>query len=216
LRCLFSEADNPPEVIQATRAKAVKEILTSVSEPYAELMNNAGDTKFCRCNDATDEAKQNCVFLQLGSLMQGLRAAEMAPLPDTESYKGSVEVLATKLRALKVAHYKTPGAAPHQDVHVNCGTRHQQVIDGVMNGTIELTGNVIQALRERAKKSGAYTDTLFYEMKDMEERNPSSEPDENLRGDAAHYKQIEDFGTAKDYYSESYPAVAIKVEDFDA
>jgi len=207
------------DMIATTRTKALKEVIASVSVPYTELLNAPikGTTQFCRSKDANEETKEMCQLQQLGSLIKGLTASGMLPFPQAEQqYKGSVQELAKTLEVIKVSHFKLPGVKPHQDTHGSCGIQHIQAIREAKSGAVELTGYFIQELKERAKKSGAFSEELFRELKGMEERNPSPVPEEDLREDGMHYKQMEDFVTAPDYYSESFAGVVIKVEDVDA
>jgi hypothetical protein len=177
---------------------------------------NEGTKKYCRSKDAPEHTKESCQLQQLGSLMKGLTVSGMMPVPEAGDIKCSAQELASKLEAIKVTHFKLPDAKPHQDSHGNCGIHHQQAIRDAMSGVVQLTGCFVQDLKERAKRSGAFSEGLFLELKDMEERNPSPIPEENLQEDGTHFKQVEDFVTAPDYYSESYAGVVIKVEDVDA
>ncbi|KAK0616781.1 hypothetical protein B0T14DRAFT_434907, partial [Immersiella caudata] len=204
------------DVIADARLKALKKVIASVSGPYEQLMGSDDGVQFCRAKEAPQHTKEQCQLQQLGSLIKGLKAAGLVPFPEAENYHGSVQDLAAKFEAIKVRHFKLPGAKPHQDSHGSCGIQHSQAIDDALSGVVPLTGFFVQELKDRAKRCGAYTEQLFNELKDMEERNPSPIPEEDLREDGTHYKQLEDFGTTPDYYSESYAGVVIKVEDVDA
>ncbi|KAK4449616.1 hypothetical protein QBC34DRAFT_350776 [Podospora aff. communis PSN243] len=206
------------DVIADARLKALKKVIASVSVPYEQLLAGDDGVKFCRAKEAPSHTKELCQEVQFGSLARNLRAARLIPFPDAESYKGSVQDLAAKFEAIKVSHYKLPDAKPHQDSHGSCGIQHRQAIRDALSGVVPLTGFFVQELKDRAKRSGAYNEQLFNELKDMEERNPSPIPEDDLREDGTHYKQQEDFASAPDYYSESYYAgakVIIKVEDVD-
>lgn len=205
------------DVIEDARLKALKAIVASVSGHYDALMGNPdSEVELCRSKDATENVKEQCQLLQLGSLMKGLKTAGLCPFPNAEAYKGSVHDLGTKFNGIKIAHFKLPGAKPHQDTHGSCGKEHHNAISEALSTDVQLTGCFIQELKERAKKSGAFNEALFHELKDMEVRNPSPIPEEDLKEDGTHFKQVEDFDTAPDYYSESYAGVVIKVEDVDA
>lgn len=200
----------------ATRIKALKQILPVVSGPLQDMLDASPSStaKFCRAN-VGEETKEQCQLIASASLMRGLVGAGLMPVPKPEEYTGSVDELAKKLLGLKVAHYKLPGAKPHQDSHHNCGIQHAEAIKAAMAQDVELSGVFIQALKERAKKSGAFTQELFKDLKPMEDRNPSPIPDEDLRSDVVHYKQEEDFDGAVDYYADGNTGVVIKVEHFD-
>jgi hypothetical protein len=204
-----------PDVIADARLKALKKVIASVSVPYEQLLGEDG-VKFCRAKEAPSLTKEHCLAQQLGSLIKSLKTAQLIPLPEAEKYNGSVQDLAAKFEAIKVSHYKLADAKPHQDSHGSCGIQHRQAICDALSGVVPLTGFFVQELKDRAKRSGAYNEQLFNELKDMEERNPSPIPEEDLRENGTHYKQLEDFDTAPDYYSESYAGVVIKVEDVDA
>ncbi|KAK0644174.1 hypothetical protein B0T16DRAFT_392570 [Cercophora newfieldiana] len=205
------------DVIAHARLKALKTIIDSINGPLEALMGSPWDIfEFCRSKDAPDHTKEQCQLQQLGSLLKGLKTSGLTPLPEAEEYKGSAQNLAAKVKAIKVAHFKLPNVQPHQDTHGSCGIQHSQAIDGALSKTVQLTGYFVQELKDRAKRCGAFNGGLFHELKEMEERNPSPIPEEDLREDGAHFKQLEDFDTAPGYYSESYAGVVIKVEDVDA
>ncbi len=206
------------DIISKTRLEALEKILPAVTTALQELMAAPVQktTKLCLCKDATDDVKEQCQLQQLGSLVSGLCAAGLNPVPEVASYKGSVEELAKKLQGIKVAHYKLANTKPHLDTHSNCGSKHKEIISEALEKTVQLSGRLIQALKHRAEVSGAFSDDLFVSLKDMEKRDPSPEPKEDLRLNATYFKQVEDFATSPDYYSESYAGVVIKVEDFDA
>lgn len=196
---------------------AVDKIFPAIEIPFQQLLNGPRDTskKFCRAIDAADETKEQCQLLQLGSLMSGLTMAGLLPVPKAETYRGSVIDLAKKILGIKLAHFKIPGIRPHQDAHHSCGIQHEKAVEDAMPSMIQMRGQLIRELRLRARKSGAYSKDLFTEVMKMEEQDPSSVADYDLRRDITHYKQLEDFNRTPDYYSETYTDVVVKDEKVD-
>ncbi|KAK0707707.1 hypothetical protein B0H67DRAFT_495276 [Lasiosphaeris hirsuta] len=201
------------------RADALNKLIPGISIPFQELlaapMGNV--LKFCKAKDASDDIKEQCQLQQLGSLLSGLTGAGLMPLPNPDKYNGSVCELAGKLEKIKVGHFKLPNTKPHSDTHSKCGSHHKQAVADAMPPLVQLSGKIIQELKIRAEKSGAFSIELFQDLRDMEERDPSPEPKEDLAVNGTHFKQVEDFATSPDYYSEGYMSnPVIKVEDADA
>ncbi|KAK3349622.1 hypothetical protein B0T25DRAFT_610517 [Lasiosphaeria hispida] len=201
------------------RMDALNKLIPAIDIPFQELLTAPAENvlKFCKSKDATDDIKEQCQLQQLGSLLSGLTVARLMPLPSPEKYNGSVSELAGKLEKIKVGHFKLPNTKPHSDTHSKCGIHHKQAVADAMPAFVQLSGKIIQQLKTRAEKSGAFSNELFQDLREMEERDPSPEPKEDLVLDGRHFKQVEDFATSQDYYSEGYTAnPAIKVEDVDA
>ncbi|KAK5662296.1 hypothetical protein OQA88_8202 [Cercophora sp. LCS_1] len=215
---LWKDQDLPDYVIgliASARLEAVTQILYALSVPFSELMDATKnqEVKFCRSTDGSIDIKHQCQFQQLGSLMSGLMSADLMPVPSAESYKGSVHDLANKVNKIKVTRFKVPGVVPHQDTHSGCGIGHKEAVVDAMPSMVQLKGELIQELKGRAKRSGAYNSDLFRELNEMEEREPSPVPEVNLREDPQHYKQFEDFDATDPF---EHFDVEIKVEDVDA
>jgi hypothetical protein len=137
------------------------------------------------------ELKQSCQHLQLGSLMSALAAAGLLPFPKASEYRGSVADLAEKVRAIKVARFKLPGVPPHLNGHNNCGIEHEEAVDSAMREDAHLTPEVINRLKLRAQKSGAFSPELFQSLQDTDGMVTTTESMlKELRLDAVHFKQV--------------------------
>ena len=214
IHCVLLTQSNMPstDLIAQTRLNSLEKMLSAISTSFQELLDapHQHSLKLCRGKNATDDIKEQCQLQQLGSVISGLTAAGLMPLPDPKKYSGSVKELAKKLESVKVAHYRMPGIKPHQDVHSNCSIKHMQVVNDGMKAPIYLGDELIRELKLRSQKSGAYSNKLFRGLK---ESIPGHI--EDLRRDDTHFKQVEDFCTSPDYGSLSYSPEEIKIAELD-
>ncbi|KAK4034859.1 hypothetical protein C8A01DRAFT_38683 [Parachaetomium inaequale] len=194
------------DLITKTRNDCVTKIVRAIEEPLRELMSGDKDNlKFCRTKDANLELKQSCQHLQLGSLMSALATAGLLPFPKASEYRGSVADLAEKVRAIKVARFKLPGVPPHLDGHNNCGIEHEEAVDSAMREDAQLTPEVINQLKLRAQKSGAFSRELFQSLQDTDGMVATTESIlKSLRLDALHFKQV---------VKDSVPALRLSEDD---
>ncbi|KAK3332318.1 hypothetical protein B0T19DRAFT_473232 [Cercophora scortea] len=205
------------DLIAKTRLDTLKAFALAVDVPVKKLMDNCREQKtdFCRSKDASGDLKEACQLQQLGSLYSGLTIAGLMPFPDPEEYKDSASNLAKKLLGVKAIRFKLPGVLPHNDTHFDCGIKHKEAVNEIMKKSVQPSGAVIQQLKIRAMKSGAYSDELFKELKGMEERDPSPEPMEDLHDDKTLYKHTDD-PASPDYFSGSDESgVPVKLEDLE-
>ena len=188
--------------MKSARDQALAKILPAIETPFNKLLHEPKTKNFCRSFDASDEEFEQCQLLQLGSLMSGLTAANVRPVPEATSYHGSVYDLAKKLKSMKIVRFKFPGVKPHFDFHRSCGIQHEEAIDNAMPSSIAMDEQLTEELWRRSKKSGAFSTELFSEIIPMMNEDLVSSVDKELKQNATHYKQAEDFETAPDYYSE--------------
>ncbi|KAK3381956.1 hypothetical protein B0H63DRAFT_476982 [Podospora didyma] len=181
------------DLISSTRMRTIEKLIEIIEVPHHELMDvTKPASDFCRSKDATDDTKQACRYQQLGSLFGELTKAGLVPIPKAADYKGSATDLATKVANVKVICFKIPGSAPHLDSHWNCGIKNKEKAEAAISGNAPPSAQLIQQLKDRAEKSGAYSDVMFYDFKEIEERDPSPDPMDDLHSDDTHYKQGDD------------------------
>ena len=190
--------------------------MKAINQPLQELMSGGKERtiKFCRAKGAHEDLKESCQLQQLGSLVSGLTTVGLLPFPAPEEYRGSVVDLAEKVWAVKVARFRIPGTPPHMDSHINCGINHNEALKRIMCKDAQLNGDIIRQLRIRAHKSGAFSEELFRDLKEVEERYPSSEPMEYLHLNTIHFKQVTDLSFNPS--SEDEAKQGIKSEDLEA
>lgn len=168
--------------------------MQAIDLPIRELLRDGEKRtlKFCRSKDAPDDLKESCQFQQLGSWMSGLIATGLLPFPTPKSYSGSVAELVEKLQRIKLSRFKVPGTPPHLDSHINCGMNHKENLNAIVSEHAKLSGNIIQQLRLRSLKSGAFSEELFRELRRMDEKDPGMEPTEALHRESIHFKRVTD------------------------
>ena len=140
-------------------------MVATFNEPCRVLLDGSEKLKYCRSGDATAEIKEQCLHLQLGSLMSGLNAVGMMPFPMEDKYLGSFGEMVKKLETVKVARYKLPGTLPHTDSHINCGFKHREAIKAVKQEPVYLTRSLFATLRRHGEESMAYRKESFAEVK---------------------------------------------------
>ncbi|EAQ84748.1 predicted protein [Chaetomium globosum CBS 148.51] len=182
------------ELLKETRNDFLATIVRAVDDPLRELMRGDKEsTNYCRAKDADAELKQSCQHLQLGSLMTSLATTKLLPFPTTKTYKGSVAVLAERVRAIKVARFKLPGTPPHLDSHCNCGVDYEEMIDSAMREKIQLPADIINQLKFHARKSGAFRPELFQDIEGPNGHETGLEPIlKELRLSPVLFKQVFD------------------------
>lgn len=206
------------ELITKTRYDGLAKIVRAVDEPLRELMTGTQDSlRFCRSKDTNKELRQSCQHQQLGSLVSALSGNGLLPFPTASEYRGSVADLAKKVRTIKVLRFKLPGTPPHLDGHINCGINHQEAVDKALAEEVQLTGEIMEQLKLRGLKSGAFTPRLFKEVKntDGRARSPGSII-EDLRLNHVHCKQVTDDSVSELSAAGGYTETEIKVEDLKA
>lgn len=149
---------------------SLAKIVEAIDQPLQDLLatGSNGTVSFCRAKDAPVELKEACQLQLLGSLVVGLTACGLLPFPSLDSYRGSVADLVEKLQGIKIARFKLPGLPPHLDGHMNCGIKHKDSLKTITGENAKLGGDVIQELKVRARKSGAFRAELFKELEEME------------------------------------------------
>ncbi|KAK0615580.1 hypothetical protein B0T17DRAFT_581514 [Bombardia bombarda] len=206
------------DMIMEARLRSLKKLEKAVTGPMKNLLDGDGSdaAMFCRSKDVNDETKDTCLSQQLGSLMRGLKIAGLKPFPKPYNYKGSVIDLATTLEGMKAARYKVPGVPPHLDTHASCGIHLKETVQRILSEAVPLNGFIVQQLKLRAQKSGAYHEELFKDLKEVEGQDPSFEIVEDLRLSHVHYKQQEESPADVDHCYASKCDVAIKIEDVES
>lgn len=147
------------------RYMRARKMVATFDTPCRVLLDESEKSKYCRSADATAEAKQQCLHLQLGSLMSSLNAIGMMPFPMEDEYLGSFSEMVKKLETVKLARYKLPGTLPHLDSHINCGFKHKEVIKAVKQEPVLIPRDLFVVLRRHAEKSMAYREESFTEVK---------------------------------------------------
>lgn len=160
------------ELIASTRARALRDIIQSVSTPLVKLMMKQRNGQvFCRAKEQIDE----CESMILGSTISSLVQLNLWPFPSPDTYKGSVQALANGLMVMKVSHFAVPGVKPHLDDHRPCGLGHKEVIAAILDTPVKLSGYLAWRLTQQAIKTGAYNEEFFKQYQDLEELEPVDE-----------------------------------------
>ncbi|KAJ0160227.1 hypothetical protein CTA2_8344 [Colletotrichum tanaceti] len=201
-------SDEVVALLAAARADAVEKIIRAVSNPVHRLLNPScypgEEVRYCHAG-TDDGTAEDCEQLLLGSAIMGLTKSKLWPPPEPAKIKVSAVDLARAYADVRIRRYQTPGlrfreslpeGAPVEDPHAKCGFGHREVLDRILNTPAKMPAGVVRQLIARAKKSGAFADELFADLKDYVQDGGAAVQAEaegegdDLRTDPVHYKQV--------------------------
>lgn len=185
------------DIIAATRLVAIDSIIKAVSTPVHKLLNPqwypGEDIKYCHAPEG-DSGREECEQLQLGSAIMGLSKAKLWPPPEPFRIKVSPADLAKAYGDVRTRRYQVPGLRIKEgdladDAHAKCGFGHREAIDKILGTPAQLTPRVIKQLQVRSKKSGAFGDELFEELKEYVVEGDVDTLEKELQRSPVDYKQ---------------------------
>ncbi|KAK6227641.1 nuclear pore protein [Colletotrichum tabaci] len=197
-------SDEVVGMLAAARAEAVEKIIKAVSNPVHRLLNPScypgEEVRYCHAG-TDDGTAEDCEQLLLGSAIMGLTKSKLWPPPEPAKIKVSAVDLARAYGEVRIRRYQTPGlrfresqpeGAPVEDPHAKCGFGHREVLDKILNTPAKMAASVVGQLITRAKKSGAFGDELFADLKEYAQDGGAAVAveGEDLKTDPVHYKQI--------------------------
>ncbi|KAF6836415.1 nuclear pore protein [Colletotrichum plurivorum] len=195
-------SDEVIAMLAATRAEAVDRIIKAVSNPVHRLLNPScyPGEEIRYCHAGTDDGTvEDCEQLLLGSAIMGLTKARLWPAPEPAKIKVSAVELARAYSEVRIRRYQAPGlrlrdsnaeGAPAEDVHAKCGFGHREALEKILNTPAKVGSGVVGQLITRAKKSGAFGEDLFADLKEYLQDDGVAVEGEDLKGDPVHYKQV--------------------------
>uniref|UniRef100_L2G518 Uncharacterized protein n=1 Tax=Colletotrichum fructicola (strain Nara gc5) TaxID=1213859 RepID=L2G518_COLFN len=199
----WKEQPSSEEVIAmltATRAEAIDKIIKAVSNPVHRLLNPScyPGEEIRYCHAGTDDGTvEDCEQLLLGSATK----ARLWPAPEPAKIKVSAVELARAYSEVRIRRYQTPGlrfrdsqpdGAPVEDLHAKCGFGHREALEKILNTPAKVGSGVVSQLITRAKKSGAFGEDLFSDLKEYVQDDGVAVEGEDLKTDPVHYKQVRD------------------------
>ncbi|KUI63021.1 hypothetical protein VP1G_10143 [Cytospora mali] len=185
------------DIIAATRLEAIDSIIKAVSTPVHKLLNPqwypGEEIKYCYAPEG-DSGREECEQLQLGSAIMGLSKAKLWPPPEPSRIKVSPVDLAKAYGDVRTRRYQVSGVRSKDgesvdDAHAKCGFGHLTAIDRVLSTPAQLTQRVTKQLQVRAKKSGAFGDELFEELRDFVVEGDLITLEKELKRSPVYYKQ---------------------------
>ncbi|KAK1502042.1 hypothetical protein CTAM01_05480 [Colletotrichum tamarilloi] len=195
-------SDEVIRMLTATRAEAIDKIIKAVSNPVHRLLNPScypgEEIRYCHAG-TEDGTAEDCEQLLLGSAIMGLTKSKLWPPPEPAKIKVSAVDLARAYGEVRIRRYQTPGlrfrdssaeGAPVDDPHAKCGFGHREVIEKILNTPAKMASSVVGQLITRAKKSGAFGEELFADLKEYVQDGGAAVEGEDLKSDPLHYKQV--------------------------
>ncbi|KKY32077.1 putative nuclear pore protein [Diaporthe ampelina] len=185
------------EIIAATRLAAIENIIKAVSEPVQKLLNPQyypdEDIRYCLAPE-DDAAREDCEQLQLGSAIMGLTKAKLWPPPEPTRISVSPVQLANAYGDVRIRRHQEPGLRFREgesagDSHAKCGFGHREEIENILATPAQLSTSVVKELHVRAKRSGAFSEELFEDLKHFINEGLGEAVDQDLQKSAVEYKQ---------------------------
>ncbi|GJC80539.1 hypothetical protein ColLi_03377 [Colletotrichum liriopes] len=195
-------SDEVISMLTTTRAEAVEKIIKAVSNPVHRLLNPScypgEEIRYCHAG-TDDGTAEDCEQLLLGSAIMGLTKSKLWPPPEPAKIKVSAIDLARAYSEVRIRRYQTPGlrfrdsmpeGAPVEDPHAKCGFGHREILEKILNTPAKMASSVVGQLITRAKKSGAFGEELFADLKEYVQDGGAAVEGEDLKSDPVHYKQV--------------------------
>lgn len=191
-------SDDVVEIIAATRLAAIENIIKAVSEPVQKLLNPQyypeEDIRYCHAPEE-DAAREDCEQLQLGSAIMGLTKAKLWPPPEPTRINVSPVQLANAYGDVRIRRHQEPGLrfregeSVDDDNHAKCGFGHREEIESILATPAQLSTSVVKELYVRSKRSGAFNEGLFEDLKHFINEDFGVAVDGDLKKNASEYKQ---------------------------
>lgn len=203
-------SDDVVEIIAATRLAAIENIIKAVSEPVQKLLNPQyypdEDIRYCHAPE-DDAAREDCEQLQLGSAIMGLTKAKLWPPPEPTRINVSPVQLANAYGDVRIRRHQEPGlrfmeGEAVDDSHAKCGFGHREEIENILATPAQLSTSVVKELHVKAKRSGAFSEELFEDLRHFINEDFGAAVDEDLKKNAVEYKQTALAAPAKEADSE--------------
>lgn len=191
-------SDDVVEILAATRLAAIENIIKAVSEPVQKLLNPQyypdEDIRYCHAPE-DDAAREDCEQLQLGSAIMGLTKAKLWPPPEPTRINVSPVQLANAYGDVRIRRHQEPGLRFKEgesvgDSHAKCGFGHREEIESILATPAQLSTSVVKELHIRAKRSGAFSEELFEDLRHFINEDFGVAVDKELKNNAVGYKQI--------------------------
>lgn len=191
-------SDDVVEIIAATRLAAIENIIKAVSEPVQKLLNPQyypdEDIRYCHAPE-DDAAREDCEQLQLGSAIMGLTKAKLWPPPEPTRVSVSPVQLANAYGDVRIRRHQEPGLRFREgesgdDKHARCGFGHREEIESILATPAQLSTSVVKDLHVRAKRSGAFSEELFEDLRHFINEDFGVAVDEDLKKNVVEHKQI--------------------------
>lgn len=192
----MSNSHSRADLMAETRSERVTKITKSINGLLQNLMAgaNTGYFQFCRANGAHEQTRESCQLQQIGSLVSGLTAVGMLPVPGPGQYLGSVADMIGKVCTIKVSHFRDPGAAPYWNDHQTCGLQLVEALSSVVCSDAKLGAEIIQQLASRACRYGIFNVEHFKHLERAsglpEGSSAPAGMDGLLLGNNMHVKQV--------------------------
>lgn len=190
-------SDDVVEIIAATRLAAIENIIKAVSEPVQKLLNPQyypeEDIRYCHAPE-DDAAREDCEQLQLGSAIMGLTKAKLWPPPEPTRINVSPVQLANSYGDVRIRRHQEPGLRFRDgesvgDSHAKCGFGHREEIENILATPAQLSTSVVKELYTRAKRSGAFEEGLFEDLRHFINDDFVVAVDGDLKRNSVEYKQ---------------------------
>lgn len=189
-------SDDVVEILAATRLAAIENIIKAVSEPVQKLLNPHHypdeEIRYCLAPE-DDAAREDCEQLQLGSAIMGLTKARLWPPPEPTRISVSPVQLANAYGDVRIRRHQEPGLRLREgdsgDSHAKCGFGHREEIESILATPAQLSASVVKELHVRAKKSGAFSEELFEDLRHFINEGFGDVVDEDLKKNVVGYKQ---------------------------
>lgn len=190
-------SDDVVEIIAATRLAAIENIIKAVSEPVQKLLNPQyypeEDIRYCHAPE-DDAAREDCEQLQLGSAIMGLTKAKLWPPPEPTRINVSPVQLANSYGDVRIRRHQEPGLRFRDgesvgDSHAKCGFGHREEIENILATPAQLSTSVVKELYTRAKRSGAFSEGLFEDLRHFIKDDFVIAVDGDLKKSPVEYKQ---------------------------
>lgn len=190
-------SDDVVEIIAATRLAAIENIIKAVSEPVQKLLNPQyypeEEIRYCHAPE-DDAAREDCEQLQLGSAIMGLTKAKLWPPPEPTRVSVSPVQLANAYGDVRIRRHQEPGLRFREgegdDKHARCGFGHREEIESILATPAQLSTSVVKDLHVRAKRSGAFSEELFEDLRHFINEDFGVAVDEDLKKNVVEHKQI--------------------------
>lgn len=190
-------SDDVVEILAATRLAAIENIIKAVSEPVQKLLNPQyypeENIRYCHAPE-DDAAREDCEQLQLGSAIMGLTKAKLWPPPAPTRINISPVQLANAYGDVRIRRHQEPGLRFRDgesvgDSHAKCGFGHREEIENILATPAQLFTSVVKELYTRAKRSGAFSEGLFEDLRHFINEDSVVAVDGELKENPVEYKQ---------------------------
>ncbi|ROW08295.1 hypothetical protein VMCG_03197 [Cytospora schulzeri] len=144
--------------IKNIRGKHIEAILKSLKDPYEYLMDTekSNGQDYCKSVDGHLECNQKL----LGSLLSNLLQQKLFPVPEPQSYNGSLDSLVEKIDKMEIRGLFYPGVEMHKQRHTLCRLGQDAVIEKLRGGKedVPLSDDLVEYMFFMCKRCGSFRD----------------------------------------------------------